>query len=1142
MTTPVNDTDSEFRSPALRLQSARGVVLFQVCFIIVSSLMTGTGLAQERSEEVPRTVGSPAKSPVTSQALPGPLSAIDKTPATIQYLPDGKGGVVAVPADATIQKFLEWHQQRGQPAPQANIAPTAAVTAVELDGDADDQKVTLRARITLQATGTQFPLPVSLGFTEAVFRRTEMKGPGQVIFGGRDRDRGYIWWLEKPGDYVLDCELTVPLVKSPPWRRLQLTVPNSPVTSLRLIVPAGNIVVKASEDVIQSSRPLDDQRSEIRVAGFGGKTELLSWQATNPVSEGPAGFDVNSSIAVHSTNDAFLLEATQFIRALQGTFREFTVNMPSRGELLHVDGADVSETKIDEQRPERVTVILKAPTTVTNSVRWQVRVPHLTRRNFDLDGFHVEGARRESGEVGFLAAEGFRWNVADGSDPHIERMNAGEFRSGTGRTSAVRAFRFYSQPFRLPTTLEPVEPYFDVASLFALSAAEKEIGLEARFKVRIYRGQLPELSLVWPGWRTEGWILEGTQPRGGTVITNVTADEEAGQGRIVVTLAERLADDTFEWRLLARRPRENQQESVLSLPRILAPSGSPTRVVLLCDENVDAHLTPRGETVLRPFLSTSASAEWNAFPSEKRPQDFRLDTDERTFALDISAQPQQISVTSEVQGSLTSRRLEFQQQLIHQVQYAKLKEIKVSVPAAIADRINFFLGSEPQIPQWADGATAREKIATVKLPEPMLGEITLLAKWTVPLPKDLLQDQETALPLLIPRSLTGAANQHRLRIAQPAWLDLSLVESNWKIEHADDEEVVWFCPQTTDATTLRLKPASTIRGADLVAKKVIARVQIDRAGVQHSRFEILLKSPARLIHVQLPKMAMATAFYWNDVPVPPDAVTEMPEGSGRFSLSFPETLSSAPEAELAIHYRLPTGRSLMWTSTQQLSVPLLPQCRWMADIAWEISIPSDQHVFSYPEQATPWFHWQRHGMVWRRVSPVLLSSSQRTGMGEAVASASHAYVFGQFGSLNSFTIRSLSTSAALLWGAGIPLLVGFLMRRLTRPVAMVVGSSFVLAGLVAGLWWMPQIELLTQPMMLGLSFPALVTLISWWKNRPALQNVLTIEGQSSEMRSRSGTVPPTQSVRPVNPDSATIYRPQLPLDPSVRIVTESHLG
>ncbi len=1124
-------------------RSVLAVVLTINFFITVCGGMAFAQTAPREGDPSRPSNGTATAGPLPATPLPtAPALPLDKLPASIQYLPDGKGGVIAVPADANIERFLEWLKQDRLRNLQNVDGPTASVTAVELEGHSDDQMATLNGRLTIQVAGDQFPMSYAIGLGESVFRRKEVKGPGQVFFGGRDRERGYVWWFDKPGEYEFNLELTVPLLKASPWRRLQLSVPNSPVTSLRLEVPSGNVLVKAAEDVIQTSRALDERRSEIRAAGFGGKAEILSWQPTVPVTEGPAGLNVKTNIAVRSTTDAFLLEATQLVWPLQGTFREFTVKLPTRAEFQSVDGTEISETRIDETAPDKMTVVLKSATAGKVSVRWQVRVPHLSRRNFDLDGFRVDGARQESGEIGFLSTEGFRWNVADGSDPHVERMNAGEFRMDGVRANAVRACRFFSQPFQLPTTLDPVEPYYDVATLFALTAGEKEIGLEARFKVRIYRGQLPELSILWPGWRSEGWILERTQPQG-AIETNVTTDDEAGQGRIVVTLAERPTDEAFEWKLRAHLPRVANEEAIISLPRILAPAGSPTRLVLLSDENIDAQLTPRGETVLRPFLPTAGATDAVTFPSSKRPQDFRIDTDERSFQLGIKSQPQQITVASEISGEFTGRRLELRQRLRHRVEYARLNEIKLSVPAAISERVKFFFANTLQTPQWSEGVGGREKIATIALSEPLIGDVPIEAVWSIPLPKELLQDQEAALPLIALRSLTGAPTTHRLQLKQPAWLDLSLVESSWRIEHADDDVIVWSNTLPAEPMTLRVKPATSVRGVEMVADKVVARVHVDRGGVQHSRFEIDLNGALRQIHVQLPKAALAVAFQWNDSPLAADSIMEVPEGSGRFSLALPEVPNSNEE-RLTIEYRLPTSKGLGWSTAQTLSVPVLPQCRWMADIAWDVSFPNDQHLFCYPESATPWFHWERTGAMWRRVSPALLSSADpRLSQGEAPVAASHTYAFGQFGALAPFPVRCIGTPAALLWGAGATLVVGFLLLKMPRLPAIFTAGALALGLLVAGLWYQPQIELLFQPMLAGLLFPSASGLFGWWKRRTFGSTVLTIDTSPSGMQSRSGSLPATQSLRALNPDSATVYRPQIAAEPpSVRVAAESHLG
>ncbi len=136
----------------------------------------------------------PITSPLSPAPLPtappaAPVTAPEKfpIPPSIINLPDGKGGVIAVPADANIERFLEWLKQERLKNTQLIEGPTASVTSVEFEGQADDQMATLTGRLTVQIAGNQFPTSYPIGLGEAVFRRKDVQGPGQVFFGGRDR-------------------------------------------------------------------------------------------------------------------------------------------------------------------------------------------------------------------------------------------------------------------------------------------------------------------------------------------------------------------------------------------------------------------------------------------------------------------------------------------------------------------------------------------------------------------------------------------------------------------------------------------------------------------------------------------------------------------------------------------------------------------------------------------------------------------------------------------------------------------------------------------------------------------------------------------------------------------------------------------
>ncbi len=1070
-------------------------------------------------------------------APPAPeFSPLDRIPAAIQYLPNAKGELVAVPVDANLEQFLEWLRQQKSVNATAPRIPPYSITAIELDGQADDQWANLRAKLTVQLSATNGAVVCPLGLGEATIRQVEITGPGRAVYLSRERDRGYVWSLEGRGSYEFTLNLSVPLFKVSPWRRLQLTLPTTPVSTLKMAIPFANATVKTPDEVVIASQPLDEQRSELRASGFGNRLDV-SWQPTLAVTDRPTGLDVNTSVLVRSFNEAFVLEATQFVRALQGTFREFVVKLPPKSELMQVDGPEISETVRDPQFPDRVTVRLSAATTGPVSVRWTVRVPQTGRRQIDLDGWTVTGGTRQSGEVGLAAVDGFRWHLPNLSDPHLERMNAGEFRSPNGVTVA-RAFRFFSQPYRLTANLEAVEPYYDVASRFALTAGQDETRLEGRFQIRLFRGQLTELTFMWPGWRTEGWELEGLQPQG-KVVTGLSTDDDLGDGRIVVGLAEQLPE-SFELRLQARRPRRDADEGRLTLPRLSGPAGSATRLVLLRAENVDAEIAARGETLLRPD-QVSKDDPWTFAPS-LRPDEWRIDTDERALQLTVTPQQLRVSVANDLEGTWSSRRLRMRQTLRHTIEYARLSEFLFAAPATLAERVRIsYQGRELPI-RWSVNGP-QERLAKITLDEPVIGTAEFLAEWEQPLPEAMLGDQAAVVVIPLLQSRNTTLSETRIRIPQSAWFDVTMNDPLWSVERADDEEFVWRTTDTLTQATLQTNPISTSREIRQAVRRAVARVHVDRAGVHHAQFALQLEGWSRQLHVQLPKAIPAAAFAWNGTPLTAEALVEIPAGSRRFTLSLPASPDGEPLGELTIDYRLPGRSAPGWASQQVLAVPVLPHCRWIADIAWEVTMPTDQHLLSYSERLTPLFRWQRTGVVWRRVSPTVNSAAVRPPEGTSLRGQTHAYVFSQFGGLEPVTIRTMNTTAALLAGGGLTVICGFLLIRLPRFLRIVAALCLAMGALAVALWWLPEAELLAQPMALGLLFPLWNGLQSRWRRRRAQPTVVTIPAPSSELHPPNrGDGSVTHSVRVGPQDSATIYRQPVATEAGLRVTAESHVG
>jgi hypothetical protein len=1077
----------------------------------------------------------------TASAETAAVRGLPALPTEVRYLPNAKGELVPVLRDANLEGYLDWLRQQQTRDPGER--PIFSFSAVELEGTGDDDLATLKAVLRIQVSGSERPVLIPIGLGEAVITQATTRGPGRMIFGGKDRDQGYTWWFEGAGTYVLELNLLAPVRKAAPWRRLPLSVPLSPVTSLKLKLPLPNALVRTTDDSVIESTPLADGGTEVLVAGFGSRLEL-SWQPAISETDQPASLDVNTSIQVRGTTAAFLIEATQYVKALQGTFREFTVRLPPQSELMQVDGAEVRETRRDPRNPDRITVQLNGPTAGPVSVRWQVRMLTAERRRTVLEGFQVESARRQSGDIGLLAPESARWTFTEGSDPQLERMNAGELRNAAAQGQIVRAYRFYGQPFRLPLVLEPVEPYYDARPLLVVYASEDDIRLDARYDVRTFRGQLSELALLWPGWRTEGWVLEGVQPQG-TVVSGFSTGDDDADGRVVIRISDR-ATEAFQVRLTGRYLRRTPDEARLSLPRLENPTRVPPRVLFVHAENVDADLTARNETALRPVTGEPApSSEELGYPPDLQVRQYRLESDERAVSIRVTPRPLQVSVDRRVQVSFTPRRLTIRQELIHEIAYDRLGDLLIGTPADLATSVRFRLGTLDLIPEWQPGDSPRERLARLRLPDRQLGRVVLSATWDQPLPDELWNDRDATVGIPLLTSRRGQIESTRVEFTRPAWFDVSAVGTEWDLEHLDDEVSRWQTNSPAGEFTAVIAAASGADGEPLLATRAQVRVQLERTGVQHYQYQVQLQGDVPRVNVQLPRGAAGVRFFWGRQPVPEREALEMPADSRRYTVPVPELSGLSSERSLAIEYTLPGGVAPALTSVLSTRTPQLPQCRWAAQIVWQVFVPGDQHLFAYPTSAAPLFEWVRDGLLYRRVSPPLNGELPSLEPTNTLPGVRHRYAFSQFGGVQELELRLLSSGAALFCGAGFSLLLGFAMLKATW-LRSLPALLLLCAGILATtLWLLPQIELLLQPMLLGAFLAVMLGLLDAWNRRRLAGTVLTLSATPSEFQpaesSDSGSGP--QGLLIGHPDSATVFRPQPAGEGSrPRIPAESQVG
>ncbi|GIX03179.1 MAG: hypothetical protein KatS3mg113_0185 [Planctomycetaceae bacterium] len=508
---------------------------------------------QESVREVtPREITTPSSAPSSANrpALAMP-HVLDQILPEVRYLPNDRMELVPVPGDASLEDYLEYLRQRREQSRHA--AAMIAVSQVELKGDVERDVARLQARVVVDVAGTErTPQRVALRLNEAALLQVKVSQE-EVLFAGRDAEQGYQWWLPGAGRYEFHLTLAVGLRKTnPPRRRLVLSLPASPVNSLRLTMPERDIAPRLlPEDALLEVSTVEG-KTEIFATGFGSRLDL-SWQSLPLTAHPTVSLDVNTTVLVRGSSEGLFLDATQQVRALQGAFRQLQVQLPPGSELLQLECADLVDSQTDPEHPLEMGISLANPTAGPVTLRWRVRLPAQQGQKVILEGFRVEHAKRQAGSLGLLELEDARWAVSESGEAHLERMSLAEFRSINNGVPVVRAYRFYAQPFRLIVGLEPIPPLFEVQPLLAVMAAEDELRLEARYRVRLYRGRLSQIFLRWPGWQRESWVLEGIEPRG-SLVSSFSTSEPGQDDAILIELSPQAPK---EWGITTQRPASN---------------------------------------------------------------------------------------------------------------------------------------------------------------------------------------------------------------------------------------------------------------------------------------------------------------------------------------------------------------------------------------------------------------------------------------------------------------------------------------------------------------------------------------------------------------------------------------------------------
>ena len=1021
-----------------------------------------------------------------------------------------QGELVPVPANASLEGYLDYiSRPRGT---ERDTVPPASVSSIELTGDANDERATLKARLVIQLRQSTDFVRVPLQFQEATLVGAKYTGAGEAVYDERkDRDQGMAYWFRGPSPHVMELTLSVPVRRQLPVRKLQLSLPPSPSATLKLLVPYTSITAKssekASEDIPLDVVSLGPDKSAIEAIGLGNRVEL-SWQPNPESTQSEAALEANTTILAQVDTDTVLLDVHQRIQSLQGKFDSFAVQLPVGAKILKLEddlttpreSNNYRDHRIDPAKPERVIVSLTKPTIGPIRLRWTVKLERTEKRRLTLAGFDVELARKQSGEVGVAPHEGLRLSTSQHKDSNILRINAGELKPEVGGIQVTQAYRFLNQPFNVIVGVDPIEPYYLVEPRMFLMGAAHQMTLDASFQFQVLSESLTELTFPWPDWKSEGWIIDGFDPDL-VEAPSIVQDKDFFKVRLIKRQSGR-----FTVHLRARRPSKGAEDVPLTLPHVKAPSPPTTILFVSNAESVETELTTRGETVIRP-MGQSALDQITLPDTLKglKTSAYRIDTEEQGFGLRVIPQPRRLRTESTTEATWQYDRMQLTQRITCDVTYERMSQVRLLVPRDIpTDRFRF-LAERELLAEWSDGPNAQTRQVRLQLPEPKIGRFDIIAQFYVRMADDTTLDPDATVSMPILQCVDEQFFQTKFALSRKDSFEASSATEQWKPLPLKPEAWTWQSEGARSEFAIRItRSGGNANGTASVTKGLISSVFAqDGRAMMRAQFRVTARSNS--LTVALPASAEAPKFYWDrsELLIGQTAI-EIPVGSKKYSLQIPDPRGKTPDHLLTIDYFLPNSARDGLLSSIELQSPQLPQCAWDAQVFWQSAVVPDQHLLTHPASATAMFRWRRLGLFWYRVSDPepnrLLNWIEASAGPESESAldlnspllASNLYTFSQIGAPRALNFRTLSSPMVLLFGAGSSFVFGFILLRVRalRHILTVLTAGLVLA--TVGLWNAAPLELLMQPLIAGLLFPITAVLIESWFRKNFGGTVLTL--------------------------------------------------
>jgi hypothetical protein len=1006
--------------------------------------------------------------------------------------------------------------------------PDVFVSGLFLDGQVAGEWAEVTAETTVRVIPSDRWVRMSLGFPEALLLDYAHTGPGEAAPDlSADVTDGSTWLFRGQGEHELTLHLRVQVRKTAAGQNLLLTLPRMPmfVGEFRLRVPA-EVSLRGGDDVIVREVQSSTEQT-VATGSLPGPHLDLRWQVVDtdahPVHQAP------TDLQLRWLDDAVELSARQEIRFSHAGVKAISVRLPSGGFALSPAGVRLGDPSGTEwwvqpqptERADWVTLPVDAAIGSILRLDWQMTRPLPgPEEPLVLDGFEVAGTRQQLGTIAVESTDRFRIVRLPESDQSVQRIDVDDL-PGSGLVSAL-AYRLFNGQYRLSLLVEPVEPTLSASPYLFLLIDEDQVTLDAVMQLTVDGGRIRRVPLRWSDPHRTEWTvtssaltpgelqfaLPGTSTEPARADSPASAEPDGNQGTAPTAAAPPfrdwsvlLPDDVVrqaEVGFSATRyldAEELQQPLRVAFPEVPGARMLTGWVIVGTADNVRAEIA---ESESDPSLYAGVP-RWPVATPEWLPRQpwkvLHLGTPEAgaAVALDVSVHARQVTTSTRVHVSELQDRPRVSQTIRYDVEFGRLDRVRLRIPPVLAAQVpaeyrnqslQFRLNGElPLSAAWSDWDV------DLSLPEPLRGtfEITL-DEYAVDRSATAGSDG-VSVPVI--SSFDRPYRELELSVAEVETIAVDVPSPEWTPLKTRPSGRHWISTTPADSIWLSVDRSLARVPQRLTIQTAFVQTAMDDSGSQLTTARYHFPQRARSVVVQLPASAEQLVVEWNGLPDErPQDPAGAPAADGFRILRLTPPVAEGIDGDwLTLRYRT-TADAGQWYRAAQVDLPRFGPNVWVEHFLWELQLTSAQHLFSSPGGLTPQFSRVRRTLFWQREPTaryVRHRVARLTGSGydpDAEKEFGHVYPFVCLGTPVSLQYQTMSKSLIVFLGAGVTLLVSFLVLRVPWLRHPGLWLFLVWCGVLASLWYLEPMLVLLQPAAYGLALPLCAALIERLSQQP----------------------------------------------------------